>query len=145
MIKYENLVEDVKISFSKRFTFRKESNMRRTRVFIAGRIDSASVVDMLNNLSRMIAVSKQLIAMGYSVYCPAINAFIGAFGYGAKIEYNGYFESSLSYLLVSDVILIISGLDTSSGVMKEIVIAEDNKIKVVYMVSDLPPAEMDGK
>ena len=106
------------------------------RVYVAGKI-SDEAIHYIKNIHRICQNAEDIRKMGYAVYVPGTDFLMGfLFGYW---DYNDYFNNSVGWLKVSDLMYVSPGWETSSGVKKEIEIAKQLGIPIVYgVVGELP-------
>ena len=107
------------------------------RVYVAGKYSADNVLDVLKNIGHGRKVCAELFALGYSPFCPWHDAdFIMQNPFGS-FDIDLFYDYSISWLSVSEVMLVISGKDSSVGVKNEIQYCKDHNIPIVYSISEL--------
>jgi hypothetical protein len=107
------------------------------RVYVAGKYSANNVVDVLKNIGHGRKVCAELFALGYSPFCPWHDADFIIQNPQGSFNVQLFYEYSISWLAVSDVMLVISGKDDSAGVQNEIQFCKDHGIPVVYSIEEL--------
>ena len=102
---------------------------KKLKAYVAGKLN-ADAVGYIQNMHRMIKTAKQLRNLGAAVYVPC-NDFLEGLVDG-DFSYKDYFENSQPWLLVSDLMYVCPGWETSEGTKKEIQFAKDNGIAIFY-------------
>jgi len=125
--------------------------MRKVRVFIAGPITPTGrlspsengghnqVAEYLDNVRQGITAATELIAKGFAPYCPFVDFMYWIARPTDTVLPTGVTMQTcdLSWLVVADAILLLSGWDTSLGVRGELGLAKELGIPVFYSIDDL--------
>jgi hypothetical protein len=108
------------------------------RCYLAGPYrDSRGEYFVGQNISEADKVARKLWAMGYAVLCPHKNtAFFG----GTDIPDQTWLDGDLEWIHVSEVLVLMSDWERSSGTRAEKIQAEKWGIPV-YVWPDVPEAE----
>jgi len=114
----------------------------KVRVYIAGKLNDMTV-GYLKNLSNMMEWAEKIRKLGFSVFVPGLDMFMGI-KYG-DWDYDDYFYNNLPWLIVSDVLFVIPGWGKSSGVKKEIDIADKYDIPIIYGEEGVPSSVIQHK
>ncbi len=115
----------------------------KTRVYVAGVYsitqegEKAGVLDVLKNIGRGQKMCSLLFQNGFAPFCPWHDRTYIMDNPDWDFKVNDFYEHSLSWLSVSDCMLVISGEGLNSGVDDEILHAEVNGIPVFYSLEDL--------
>jgi len=108
------------------------------RVYVAGPYSADNVIDVLGNIRRGVALSAQLLAEGYAVFCPFLDFQLALTPYGAMLPKEAYQKNSMAWVDVSDAVLVLlPGWEKSGGVRREIERASELDIPVFYSLADL--------
>ncbi len=107
------------------------------KVYVAGKYSANNVVDVLKNIGIGRKVCAELFTLGYSPFCPWHDAdFIIQNPYHV-FDLKLFYDYSISWLAVSDIMLVISGKTDSVGVQNEIQFCLTNNIPIVYSIEEL--------
>jgi len=109
----------------------------RKRIFLAGPYSDNNIIGILANIRQGIEVAGLLMAKGYSVFCPFLDAQISLTQFGALLSEQDYKENSLAWVEVADAVLCLSGWELSKGTLAERGIAEQNNIPIFISVESL--------
>ncbi len=104
------------------------------KIYVAGALNS-DAVGYIRNLHNMISYSNKLRRKGYSVFVPGLDILMGLLD--GNFDYQDYFENSQPWLVVSDIMFVCPGWESSKGTMKEIELAKKSNIPIVYNDTDL--------
>lgn len=107
------------------------------RIYVAGSYSANNVIEILDNIRRGIDVCTKLIIHGYSPFCPWLDFQYKLSGKGNKISKEMLYDCSLSWLKVSEAMLIIPGSGDSEGTKKEMEIAKKLGIPIFHSVEDV--------
>ena len=108
------------------------------RVYVAGPYDADNVVDVLENMRRGMRACVEILLAGFSPFCPWLDYhFQLMLRSGEVLKKADYQEYSLSWLEVSDAMLVLSKSEGSGGVQREITFAEKKGIPVFHNRKDL--------
>lgn len=103
------------------------------RIYVAGAISDKNTVRALENISRGIRKSRELIKQGNAVFCPFIDFlyWISA-NEGEYITIDEIRKQSLQWLEVSDELYVLKGYEDSIGTAMEIEYARVKGIPIFY-------------
>jgi len=107
------------------------------RIYIAGPYSSDNVMDVLHNIREGIEVSTALFKEGYAVFCPWLDYHFVLMDKERKLTVNDFYEYSIAWLKVSEVMLVIGDWESSKGTLKEIEIAKELGIPILYDLESL--------
>lgn len=103
----------------------------RIRVYVAGAINANNVIDTLKNIKNGIRTSAGLIKTGFfAPFCPHLDY---QYSFFEDITIEEYYEYSMSWLEVSDVVVVLPNSENSMGVKEEIKRAKELGIKIIYL------------
>ncbi|HKL47249.1 MAG TPA: hypothetical protein VJ878_01155 [Candidatus Izemoplasmatales bacterium] len=111
--------------------------MNPIKVYIAGKYSADNVIEVLQNIGYAEEVAAILFENGFAPFCPHHNKDFCIRLYGTSFTKQQFYDYSLAWLEVSDVMFVISGTHTSVGVKAEIKFAHENNIPIFYHISDL--------
>ena len=111
------------------------------RIYIAGSMSDSSCLQFLENLRRGIRVSAELVMLSYHPFSPFIDfQFFLALRNDEKITDKMIKEYSLSWLEVSDAVLVLPDYESSKGTIAEIKRAKELGIPIYYSMEELVDA-----
>jgi len=102
-------------------------------VYLAGPLSGIDACTYLQNVNRFVVVDRQLRALGFAVYDPALDLIVGI--YDGEMGYEDFFDSNVAWVGRSDALLRIPG--PSAGADREVERAEELLIPVFAEVYDL--------
>lgn len=108
-------------------------NMNK-RIYIAGKL-SASAIDYIDNIRKMIDTAEKVRRAGYSVFVPCLDLLMGI-----RLEwmsYWDYFDNNIAWLEVADAMFLVPGWESSRGVKKELKIAKEKSIPIFEDVAEM--------
>lgn len=110
--------------------------MRRLRVYVAGPYSADNVMDVLKNIRIGIRWSIRLFTLGFAPFSPWIDfQFVLGDTFG-ELTLKDFYEYSLEWLNVSDVVFVQGKWEESKGTVAEIAQAEKLEIPVYYEKDD---------
>lgn len=107
------------------------------KVYVAGKYSANNVIDVLKNIGQGNKVCAELFALGFAPFSPWTDSEFILNNPTAYFALDAFYEYSITWLSVSDIMLVISGRNTSTGVKNEIQFCKDNNIPIVYSIEDL--------
>jgi len=108
------------------------------RIYLAGSMSDSNCLQFLENLRRGIRVSAQLVLLNYHPFSPFIDfQFFLALRNDEKITDKMIKDYSLSWLAVSDAVLVLPDYESRKGTIAEIKRAEELNISVYYSMEEL--------
>jgi len=108
------------------------------RIYLAGSMSDSNCLQFLENLRRGIRVSAQLVLLNYHPFSPFIDfQFFLALRNDEKITDTMIKEYSLSWLAVSDAVLVLPDYESSKGTLAEIKRAHQLGIPVYFSMEEL--------
>ncbi len=112
--------------------------MRKLKVYCAGAISDTNNLKVLENMRRGIRMSTEVLLCGMAPFCPWIDYhFSLALKDGEVLTIQDYYQYSLAWLEVADVMLVVSGWEQSVGTKAEIQLALESGIQVYYSIEEL--------
>ena len=108
------------------------------RIYIAGTMSDPNCIKFLENLRRGIRVSAELVLIGFHPFSPFIDfQFFLALRNDEKITDKMIKDYSLSWLAVSDAVLVLPDYEESAGTIAEIKRAHQLGIPVYFSMEEL--------
>jgi hypothetical protein len=112
--------------------------MSRKRVYIAGKYSADNVLDVLDNIRIGTRMGTVLLMKGFAPFCPWLDHQFQFMLQGdEKLVVEDYYEYSLAWLEVSQVMLVLPGFENSKGTAKEIERAKELFIPICYNMDQL--------
>ena len=107
------------------------------RIYVAGPYSGNNVLDVLKNIGRGEEMCADLFILGFAPYCPWHNKSFVMTHFNNDFDVLNFYECCIAWLKVSDVMLVLSGWESSKGTLEEIKLAEDLKIPIFYSLEQL--------
>lgn len=108
------------------------------RVYVAGAYSGGTVIEILENIRKGINLSKDVLLLGHSPFCPWLDYhFALACKDDEIIGLDQYYKYSMDWLDVSDCMLLTSGWEQSEGTKNEIIRAHELKIPVFETIYEM--------
>ena len=105
----------------------------RMRVYVAGAYSADNVITVLNNMREGMRVGSILLQKGFAPFVPWLDHHLQfMLREGESLSVEDYYEYSLAWLRVSDVMVVVPGWENSKGTKEEIRLAEKWEIPVYY-------------
>lgn len=109
----------------------------RIKVYIAGPYSADNVLDVLRNIGRGEKVGAELFRLGFAPFTPWHDKSYVIDNPDVEFSIEDFYEFSIAWLEVSEIILVLPGHSGSGGTMKEIARAHLLRIPVVYSIDEL--------
>lgn len=108
------------------------------RVYVAGAYNSDTVMGVLNNMNKGIRLSTLVLLKGFSPFCPWLDyQFQLNLRENEELTISDYYNYSIEWLKVSDVVLLVPGWEKSKGTLDEIRIAKELNIPIFETIGEL--------
>lgn len=108
------------------------------RVYIAGSYSSNSTLGTLNNMRVGMKVGLDVLLAGYAPFVPWFDYhFQLMLKEGQNLTVENYYNYSIAWLEVSDIVLVLPNSHNSKGTQNEIKKAKKLSIPVVYSIDEL--------
>ena len=112
--------------------------MNKPRVYVAGAYGAPNPIQLWSNQRIGIRAAVEVLLEGFIPFCPFIDSsFFLMLREGEEITQDCIYEYSLSWLSVSDCVLVIPGWENSKGTIAEIAKAKEIGIPVFYSMDTL--------
>ena len=102
--------------------------MKKT-VYIAGALNS-DAVGYIKNMNNTIVHGLKIKKLGFAVYVPGLDFLMGLVD--GNFNYSDYFDNSQPFMVKCDYVFVCPGWENSKGTAKEIELATNRGIPVVY-------------
>jgi len=107
-------------------------------VYVAGSYSADNVIKVLENMRNGMRTSTEVLLAGFAPFCPWLDyQFSLMLREGEKLKVEDYYEYSIAWLKKSDIMLVLPNSESSKGVQREIMIAEQLKIPIYYDLTKL--------
>jgi hypothetical protein len=110
------------------------------RVYVAGLYSADNVLDVLRNIGRGQKVCARLFSLGFFPFCPWHDKTFVIDLPENDFTVQQFYDYSIAWLVVSDVMLLLPGWDKSKGAIAEKKIAEEYGIPIFYTVKGIMAA-----
>jgi len=108
------------------------------KVYVAGAYSADNVITVLDNIRKGTRLSTEVLLAGYAPFCPWLDyQFQLMLRDNEKLEVKDYYGYSMSWLEVSDAVLLVPEWQGSKGTLKEIDRAMEINIPVFVKLTDL--------
>ena len=103
------------------------------RVYVAGAYSADNVITVFENMRRGMRASVEVLLAGFSPFCPWLDyQFNLMLRDDEQLTVEDYYEYSMAWLEVSDIMLVLPNSEDSEGVQAEIARAEELDIPICY-------------
>lgn len=106
------------------------------RVYLAGCYSADNVLDVLKNIGRGEYYAGKLFMSGYAPFCPWHDKNYVITNWDADFTVPMFYDFSMAWLEVSDMVIVLSGYEKSKGTLAEIKRAEELGIPVYYDINE---------
>lgn len=107
------------------------------RVYLAGAYSADNVIDVLQNIGRGEYYGAELFGRGYDPFVPWFDAKFVKILWDCELSVERFRDYSLSWLEVSDAMLVLPNFEKSKGTLAEIKLANELNIPVFYDLNEL--------
>lgn len=104
------------------------------RVYLAGSYSAGNVLGVLKNIGRGEYYAAKLFMAGFAPFCPWHDKSYVMSNWDKEFTIPMFYNYSMSWLEVSDYLVVLSGYEDSKGTLKEIKRAKKLGIPVYYDV-----------
>lgn len=110
------------------------------RVYVAGAYSADNVIDVLKNIGRGEQLAAEMFCLGYAPFCPWHDKDYIIKKPNRDVTVDQFYRYSISWLEVSDCVLLVPGWEDSAGTKAEIHRAIDLGIPVFDTIEELMEA-----
>ena len=108
------------------------------KVYVAGAYSADNIINCLKNIGRGEHYSAELFMRGYAPFCPWHDADYVIKNWDKDFTVRQFYDYSMAWLDVSDVVYLVPGWENSKGTLAEIERAKQLNIPVVKSFYELP-------
>jgi hypothetical protein len=103
------------------------------RVYVAGAYSSPNYIDVLNNMRKGMRAATEILLAGFAPFTPWLDYHYQLqLREGEFLNVTNYYEYSLAWLDVSDIMFVLDGWENSQGTITEIQRANKLNIPIIY-------------
>lgn len=110
---------------------------KRIKVYVAGAYSADNVLSVLQNIGRGEKACAELFRLGFAPFCPWHDKSYVIDNPEIEFSIEDFYEFSIAWLKVSDIMLVIDGWEKSQDTMAEIAEAEIERIPICYSIDEL--------
>lgn len=107
------------------------------RVYVAGAYSADNIITCLKNIGRGEEYASKIFLMGHAPFCPWHDKDYVIQNWNKKFTVKMFYDYSMAWLEVSDVIFLVPGYENSKGTMAEIELAKKLSIPIVKSFEEL--------
>jgi hypothetical protein len=107
------------------------------RVYLAGAYSADNVLGVLKNIGRGEYWAAKLFLWGYDPFCPFLDSNFAKILWDEKLEVERFRAYTMSWLEVSDCVLVMPSYEESKGTLAEIERAKELGIPLFYTLAEL--------
>lgn len=116
------------------------------RCYVAGAYSGSNVLDVLNNIRNGLRWSTKVVLDGMAPFVPWFDFhFQLMLRENENLTVQDYYNYSMAWLTVSDVVFVTPGWESSNGTKKEIEVANSLNIPVIYDYKELLSWKKDNE
>ena len=110
---------------------------KRIKVYVAGAYSADNVLSVLQNIGRGEKACAELFRLGFAPFCPWHDKSYVINNPDVEFKIEDFYEYSIAWLEVSEVMFVLPGHSCSSGTVKEITLAKELGMPVCYSIDEL--------
>lgn len=110
---------------------------KRIKVYVAGSYSADNVLSVLQNIGRGERACAELFRLGFAPFCPWHDKSYVIDNPDVNFSIEDFYEFSIAWLDVSEIMLVLPGHSGSGGTIKEIARAHRLGIPVCYSIDEL--------
>ena len=110
---------------------------KRIKVYVAGAYSADNVLSVLQNIGRGEKACAELFRLGFAPFCPWHDKSYVTDNPDVAFNIEDFYEFSIAWLEVSNIMLVLPGYSGSGGTIKEIARADELEIPVCYSIDEL--------
>ena len=108
------------------------------RVYVAGAYSSDNIIGILDNMREGMRWATKVFLEGHAPFTPWLDFhFQLMLREEERLSVEDYYQYSLTWLRVADVVFVTPGWETSGGTIAEIAAAKRIGIRVVYSLDEI--------
>ena len=109
----------------------------RIKVYVAGAYSADNVLSVLQNIGRGEKACAELFRLGFAPFCPWHDKSYVTDNPDVDFSIYDFYEYSLAWLRVSDIILVLPNSENSGGVEREVEEANELEIPIFYSIDEI--------
>ena len=103
------------------------------RVYVAGAYSASNTIAVFNNMRRGMRAATEILLAGFAPFTPWLDYHYQLqLRDGESLNVTNYYEYSLAWLDVSDIVFVLDGWEHSQGTIAEIQRAKELHIPIIY-------------
>jgi len=110
---------------------------KRIKVYVAGSYSADNVLAVLQNIGRGEKACAELFRLGFAPFCPWHDKSYVIDNPDVEFKIEDFYEYSISWLEVSEIMLVLEGSENSGGVKIETELAKELGIPIFYSIEAL--------
>lgn len=110
---------------------------KKIKVYVAGSYSADNVIDVLKNIGKGEKACAKLFELGFAPFSPWADRSFIINNPDVEFSVEDFYEFSIAWLGVSDIMLVIDGWENSKGTKAEIKLAKELGIWVCYSIDEL--------
>lgn len=110
---------------------------KRIKVYVAGAYSADNVLSVLQNIGRGEKACAELFRLGFAPFCPWHDKSYVIDNPDVEFSVEDFYEFSIAWLEVSEIMLVLPGHSGSGGTVKEIKLAEEIGIPIFYSIDEI--------
>jgi len=114
-----------------------EEDKKMKRVYVAGAYSADNILDCLKNIGRGEEYSSKIFLAGFAPFCPWHDKDYVIKNWRESFTVKMFYDYSMAWLEVSDIMFLVPGYETSGGTLKEIERANELLIPIVCDLEQL--------
>lgn len=109
----------------------------KIKVYVAGPYSGDNVLSILQNIGRGEKACAELFRLGFAPFCPWHDKSYVIDNPDIEFKIEDFYEYSIAWLRVSDIMLVLPGHSDSNGTIKEIEIAKELEIAICRSIDEV--------
>jgi hypothetical protein len=110
---------------------------KRIKVYVAGAYSADNVLSVLQNIGRGEKACAKLFELGFAPFSPWADRSFIINNPDVEFKIEDFYEYSIAWLEVSDIMLVLPGHSGSGGTIKEIEIAMELGMAICYSIDEV--------
>lgn len=107
------------------------------KVYVAGAYSANNIIDCLKNIGRGEEYSARIFMLGFAPFCPWHDKDYVIKNWGEDFTVKMFYDYSIAWLDVSDVMFLVPGWENSKGTLAEIERAKELNIPIFDTIEEL--------
>ena len=107
------------------------------KVYVAGPYSANNVIDVLKNIGRGEKACAKLFVNGFAPFCPWHDKSFVTDNSEYDFTVEQFYDYSLAWLKVSDLMLVLDGWKDSKGTLEEMKVAKELNIPIFFDIEEV--------